>query len=84
MYQIQRKPLSIKQTQRWINSRTVWRYIDGIHVLVNMGDHPADATVARVGRYHTLNQECQPGQRIMSVHAFMAFATIVTLEASEI
>ena len=83
MYQIQRKPLSIQQTQRWINSRITWRF-DGIHVLVNMGDHPADATVARVGRYRTLNQECQPGQRIMSVHGFMAFANIVTLEASEI
>ena len=83
MYQIQRKPLSISQTQRWINSRTAWRF-DGIGVLVNMGDHPTDATVARVGRYRTLNQECQPGQRIMSVHGFMAFANIVTLEASEI
>lgn len=83
MYQIQRKPFSIQQTQRWINSRITWR-VDGIYVLVNMGDSPTDATVARVGRYHTLNQECQPGQRIMSVHAFMTFANIVTIEASEI
>lgn len=82
MYQIQRKPFSIQQTQRWINSRITWR-VDGIYVLVNMGDSPTDATVARVGRYHTLNQECQPGQRIMSVHAFMTFANITTLEASE-
>ena len=83
MYQTQRKPLSIQQTQRWINSRTDWRF-DGIYVLVNMGDSPTDATVSRIGRYHTLNQECQPGQRILSVHGFVSFANIVTLEASEI